>query len=112
MKQSINKIINRGDKTPFEPSVETFGETTGENCPKESEEHRLQQQYQQISQIQKELRQLEEQQQVQSDAYQAVQQQISHWPLYEEWQQLSSQPAAVAEKTLRKSADFIRPIST
>ena len=41
------------DKTPFEPSVETFGETTGENCPKESEEHRLQQQYQQISQIQK-----------------------------------------------------------
>lgn len=73
---------------------------------KESEEHRLQQQYQQISQIQKELRQLEEQQQVQSDAYQAVQQQISHWPLYEEWQQLSSQPAAVAEKDAQEISRF------
>ena len=52
------------------------------------------------------MRQLEEQQQVQSDAYQAVQQQISHWPLYEEWQQLSSQPAAVAEKDAQEISRF------
>lgn len=43
---------------------------------------------------------------MQSDAYQAVQQQISHWPLYEEWQQLSSQPAAVTEKDAQEISRF------
>ena len=46
----------RGTKTPFEPSVENVWRNYRRKiAQKESEEHRLQQQYQQISQIQKEI---------------------------------------------------------
>ena len=78
----------RGQKLPLNQALKQL-ENCKNDCGKESEESRIQQQYQQIAQLQEQIQDLRHQYQALNDAYQENQQQLSHWGLYKEWQQMA-----------------------
>lgn len=79
----------RGQKLPLNQALKQLEKLQKTIAEKESEESRIQQQYQQIAQLQEQIQDLRHQYQALNDAYQENQQQLSHWGLYEEWQQMA-----------------------
>ncbi|MCS6734371.1 hypothetical protein NOM07_18795, partial [Proteus terrae] len=79
----------RGQKLPLNQALKQLEKLQKTIAEKESEESRIQQQYQQIAHLQEQIQDLRHQYQALNDAYQENQQQLSHWGLYEEWQQMA-----------------------
>ncbi|OTN75138.1 hypothetical protein A5886_000208 [Enterococcus sp. 8G7_MSG3316] len=84
----------RGQKLPLNQALKQLGKLQQQIADKESEEAHLQQQYQKIAQIQSDIGSLQARNQSLNEAYQENQQRISHWALYEEWQQIPDRPVA------------------
>lgn len=86
----------RGQKLPLNQALKRWDRLQSVISEKENEEASLQQRYQKIAELRKQQKALEEQLRDQNENYQKLQQQISHWSLYEEWQKLNKQKTEIA----------------
>lgn len=82
----------RGHKQPLNQALKKWEELRERIAEKEKEEHQLQESHHEIMSLKERQAAIEKKLDATNQSYQVLQRQISHWGLYEEWQQLKEQP--------------------